>query len=47
VSTREYLFRCSECLQEIEINDKVREAIIENGCPVCTATVSPDDIEER
>jgi len=32
-------FHCPECDQVIEVNGPVREAIIANGCPVCTATV--------
>lgn len=42
----EFVFTCPECLQEIEINEQMREAILENGCPVCTATVTREDIQE-
>lgn len=34
-----YLFTCPDCGQEIEVNASMREAILSNGCPVCTATV--------
>jgi len=40
----EFVFTCPECLQEIEINEQMREAILENGCPVCTASVTRDDV---
>ena len=34
-----YEFTCPECAQVIEVNDQMREAILESGCPVCTADV--------
>lgn len=43
---REYVFRCSTCQQEIAVNDEMRTAILENGCPVCTAAVDEADFEE-
>lgn len=39
----EYQFVCSACTQEIAVNGEMREAILENGCPVCAAAVSTDD----
>lgn len=42
---KEYEFTCSECGQQIEINDKMMRAILSNGCPVCTATATEDDFE--
>lgn len=36
---KEYEFTCSECGQQISVNETMREAIVENGCPVCAATV--------
>ncbi|RAW45086.1 zinc ribbon domain-containing protein [Halorubrum sp. 48-1-W] len=36
-------FSCPGCDQTIEVNDEMRETILEVGCPVCTAVVSPDD----
>lgn len=38
----EYEFRCPDCEQLIEINDPMREAILDNGCPVCSAAVDAD-----
>ena len=39
ISMKEYEFTCSECGQQISVNETMREAIVENGCPVCAATV--------
>ena len=36
----EYEFSCPECRQQIEINGPMREAILANGCPVCSASVA-------
>ncbi len=34
-----HIFVCPDCEQEIEVNTSMREAILANGCPVCTAPV--------
>ena len=39
-SQDEHRFVCPECAQEITVNDEMRRAIIANGCPVCTASVT-------
>ncbi|MFC5134351.1 MULTISPECIES: DUF7560 family zinc ribbon protein [Haloferacaceae] len=39
-------FSCPGCNQTIEVNDEMRETILEVGCPVCTTAVSPDDFAE-
>ena len=36
-------FTCSDCAQTIEVNDAMRETILESGCPVCTATAAEED----
>ncbi|MFW6316981.1 MAG: DUF7560 family zinc ribbon protein [Halorubrum sp.] len=36
-------FTCSECAQTIEVNEEMRETILEAGCPVCTTAASEDD----
>lgn len=41
----EYQFVCSECTQEIAVNEEMRDAILANGCPVCTTAVTTDDFE--
>jgi putative FmdB family regulatory protein len=35
---KEYEYVCQECGQRIEVNGPMREAILENGCPVCSAS---------
>jgi predicted nucleic acid-binding Zn ribbon protein len=40
-----YRFVCPACEQEIEINASMREAILESGCPVCTAGVGTEHFE--
>jgi len=36
----EFDFVCPECAQAIEVNASMRDALIENGCVVCGASVS-------
>ncbi|MHC3439589.1 DUF7560 family zinc ribbon protein [Natrialbaceae archaeon A-gly3] len=40
----EYEFVCPECAQRIEVNASMREAILSNGCPVCSSPVTADHI---
>ncbi|WP_435101638.1 DUF7560 family zinc ribbon protein [Halarchaeum sp. P4] len=40
---KEYEFDCPDCGQHIEVNDSMREAILSNGCPICSAAVAADD----
>lgn len=39
----DYQFACPDCGQGININAPMREAILQNGCPVCSATVADAD----
>jgi predicted RNA-binding Zn-ribbon protein involved in translation (DUF1610 family) len=39
----EHEFTCGECGQQITVNEKMREAIVSNGCPVCGATATGSD----
>lgn len=41
----EQTFTCPDCGQEISVNDSVRQAILANGCPVCTASVEESNFE--
>jgi Zn finger protein HypA/HybF involved in hydrogenase expression len=36
-------FTCSDCAQTIEVNEEMRETILETGCPVCTAGATETD----
>jgi len=40
---KEYEFICPECDQRIRLNPPMREAILTNGCPICTATVTANN----
>lgn len=40
---KEYEFTCSECGQQIEVNEEMKRAILTNGCPVCTASASDEE----
>lgn len=40
-------FVCPECGQDISVNAEMRSAILANGCPVCTAVVTPEDFEHE
>jgi len=37
----EYTFACPECGESIPANAAMRDALIENGCVVCGASVPP------
>lgn len=39
----QFRFQCSGCAQEIEVDEAMRESILEHGCPVCTTTPTTDD----
>ena len=34
-----YQFTCPGCTQEIEVDNPMRETILQVGCPVCTETI--------
>lgn len=42
----EYVFVCPECTQSIEVNREMKRAILDGGCPVCTAQIGAEDFEE-
>lgn len=46
LSMKEYEFTCSECGQQISVNETMRDAIQTNGCPVCAAPAESDDFGE-
>ncbi|WP_436935113.1 DUF7560 family zinc ribbon protein [Halovenus marina] len=37
---KEHEFTCSECGQQITVNEGMREAIVSSGCPVCGAAAT-------
>lgn len=38
----EYTFVCPECGETLEVNDSMREALIEEGCVICGGSLSSD-----
>ncbi|WP_254829247.1 DUF7560 family zinc ribbon protein [Haloglomus salinum] len=38
---QEFIFRCPECGERLEVNGPMRETLIERGCVICSADVSP------
>ncbi|MFO8116596.1 MAG: hypothetical protein R6U01_14765 [Halorubrum sp.] len=39
-------FTCSACAQTIEVNEEMRETILETGCPVCTTDAAENDFSD-
>ena len=39
-------FVCSDCGQAIAVNEQMKVAIKENGCPVCSAAVDEEEFGE-
>lgn len=42
-SSGEYTFVCPECGESIAVNTAMQEALIEQGCVVCSAAISERD----
>jgi predicted nucleic acid-binding Zn ribbon protein len=36
-----YRFVCDECGESLEVNDAMRDTLIEKGCVICSAPVTP------
>ncbi|SEO69779.1 hypothetical protein SAMN05216388_101730 [Halorientalis persicus] len=36
----DYTFACPECDESISVNGSMRDALVENGCVVCGASVT-------
>lgn len=43
---KEYEYVCQDCGQQIEVNGPMREAILQNGCPVCSASARTEHFSE-
>lgn len=37
-----YRFVCPECDEELEVNDSMKEALIEKSCVICGSAVTTD-----
>ena len=42
----EYEFACPDCGQGMAIDARTRAALLSNGCPICTAPVSPEHVAD-
>lgn len=42
----DYTFVCPECGESMSVNAPMRDALVENGCVVCGASVSGDAFSE-
>ena len=34
-SKTDYIFRCPACAKSMEVNEAMKEALLENGCVIC------------
>lgn len=39
-ASEEFTFVCPDCGETMEVNRSMRDALIENGCVICSAEVS-------
>ncbi len=40
--SKEYVFFCPQCSESLEVNDSMRDALLEKGCVICGTTVTTD-----
>lgn len=38
----DFVFVCPECGESMAVNASMRTALMDNGCVICSARVSPD-----
>ncbi|MFW5959418.1 MAG: DUF7560 family zinc ribbon protein [Natronomonas sp.] len=39
---RKYVFVCPECDESLEVNDSMKEALVERGCVICGTSVTTE-----
>lgn len=39
---REYVFDCPKCCESLTVNGSMRDALVDRGCVICGAPVSPE-----
>ncbi|AFK18190.1 zinc ribbon domain-containing protein [Haloferax mediterranei ATCC 33500] len=39
----EYEFTCTQCGERFEVNDSMRDALLERGCPICGSATSENE----
>lgn len=37
----EFVFRCPKCDERLEVNEGMKEALVERGCVICGAAITP------
>jgi len=42
-----FVFVCEACAESMEVNGSMREALLDQGCVICGASVSPEAFENR
>lgn len=45
--TTEYRYVCPVCEESIEVNDGMREALIEHGCVICGTDLSTEAFSQQ
>ncbi|SDJ35607.1 hypothetical protein SAMN05216226_102281 [Halovenus aranensis] len=45
--SRNQTFACPECDEQFPVTESTRDAVLQNGCPRCTAPVSAEHISEQ
>ncbi|AFK18191.1 MULTISPECIES: DUF7560 family zinc ribbon protein [Haloferax] len=38
----DYTFVCPECAESMLVNDSMRDALLDNGCVICSASLTQD-----
>jgi hypothetical protein len=38
----EYVFVCVECRERLVVNESMKDELVEQGCVICGASVTPD-----
>lgn len=46
-AVQDYTFVCPECGETMSVNGPMRDALVENGCVVCGASVTDDAFSAR
>lgn len=42
----EYAFSCPECAESLRVNEAMQAVLLERGCVICGAAVTPDDFSD-
>lgn len=42
-----FAFECPECDERLEVNDSMKDALVERGCVICESTVTTEAFEQN